>query len=208
MGAALSSLNVAAERERPVLRFVAVGTVAVVLTAAGLARVPFYRGLQQSMATGEPKSGIRTVCREMQVRANELLIAAPDYLAPTVWYYCGSESRIKGYVRWNDAVRMDLRQYAREWTSPDALQRTLGAIEKYLSSSGQRRLNLIWDPNWDGPPLFFLRRVSRLKEALESRYRVMAEQISPGRVEEVGFLALEADPTSANGVARTGGKTP
>lgn len=168
--------------------------VAALLIAGCAARIPLYREMGRFMMNGIPKSGIRTLCLERTVGDHELLIAAPDYLASTLWYYCGSEKRIRGFVRWEKPTLLNLRGYSAEWLSSDAIPRTVRALELTLRSSGSTQFFVVSDRQWDGPPLFFRKHVTSLQDALEKRYPLLEEMRYEGRMERIDLALFSALP--------------
>jgi hypothetical protein len=179
-----------AARGRPWLGTLALVGILGVAVAAFLARGELYGALSERRS--QPKSGIRTLCREHPPRADQLLVAAPDYLAPTIWYYCGGKGELHGFVRWKDPVLFDPREYAVLWRSPDAARRTLLQIEEALHGLGQARFEFVWENAPAGPPLFYSRRIRALRELLSEDYDELRLGQYVGRIESVNMSILSA----------------
>lgn len=202
-GAAVAGAWNAARRRSALVR-IAVG-IAILFLVFGscIMRAPRYREMRELMAGGVPKSGIRTLCRDRKIGNKVLVIAAPDYLASTVWYYCRSEERIRGFATWENPTLVDLRGYSQRWSSPSAPAQTVDAVERFLAQRRQGSFFLVWDRHSDGPPLFYLRRVTAFKRVLEERYSTAAAGLYDGRLEKIGFAKLrDGRPTDRSGVPR------
>ena len=107
----------------------------------------------------------------------------PDYLAPTVWYYCGRPEDLHGFARWNRPDLFDAARYRELWGNPAAPALTLTRIQESLAQHGRSRFRLILEefrrscsrssrPRWrpSGPSSLGLRResVGRFPGRIES----------------------------------------
>ena len=101
-GCVVGGLFDAARGGSSLARATAVLGVLCIVLGTFSSRLDFYSELSASRS--RPKSGVRTLCQSPRLRSSNLLVVAPDYLASTVWYYCGARKDLKGFVRWTDPV--------------------------------------------------------------------------------------------------------
>ncbi|HKF41480.1 MAG TPA: glycosyltransferase family 39 protein [Thermoanaerobaculia bacterium] len=159
---------------------------AALLIGSFAARAPFYAELREASARRIPKSGVRTLCTELSPGQKDLLIAVPDYLATTLWFYCGPNPQLRGAALWQNALLLDWRTYGPAWTSPLLVPTALDLIEKHVASQRPSRLVLIRDTiAARGTALSFPARMRALRRAIESRFPPARESTFPGRVESV-----------------------
>jgi hypothetical protein len=173
---------------RPVLRGVAGLGAAALVVGSFLSRADFYA---DSFARRDlPKSGIRSVCRNRQLNSNDLVVVAPDYLALTVWYYCGRREDLHGFVRWDGAVLLDLKNYAKRWSDPSAVADAVSKIEATLRRSGRSAFELVFDDTQIEPPLQYGLRVRKFRAELARLFNTTLIGQFPGRIESVKAMTL------------------
>ena len=184
-------------------------SILVLLAGSFVGQAAFYRELQRSARKGVPKSGIRSMCHQRLLVEKELVIAAPDYLATTLWYYCGPKFTIRGIALWQDALLLDWREYGRIWASPEAVPRAVDRLERLIVSQGlAARFLLVSDSSpARGTTLRFPARIKALRNVLASRYHSIGEVRYGGRIEKVEvteFVLKEArEPPLSRDVTAT-----
>jgi hypothetical protein len=186
-------LSVAGESRRSgglVPRILGIGVVVLFLAASLLAVVPLHRDMLERDRRDLPKSGVRTICRQGGIPSGDLVLTAPDYLAPTVWYYCPPGVDLYGFVRWNNPYLFDPRDYRRLWSDPSAVPTTLKRVS-VMDTETAGGVFLIWDSQGDGAPLFYLQRVNSLRRALSEKYVPVESALYGGRLEQVGLTRYE-----------------
>lgn len=114
-----------------------------------------------------PRSGIRSVFLGHFFQPGDLVVVAPDYLAPTAWYYMPKGTRLKGFVRWDDAVLTDFRGYREKWWNPDAVEEAMTSIVAEAKRSHTPHLLLITDFNFDS---MFREPTENLRAELAHRF--------------------------------------
>jgi 4-amino-4-deoxy-L-arabinose transferase-like glycosyltransferase len=161
--------------------------ILLLLALSFVGQAAIYRELQSSARKGVPKSGIRSLCRQHPFVEKELVIAAPDYLATTLWYYCGPKLTIRGMALWQDALLLDWREYGQIWASPETVPRAGDRLERLIASQGLARRFLLLSDSAPalGTTLRFPARIKALRNALASRYQSIGEARYGGRVEQV-----------------------
>ena len=167
---------------------------AAIVALAGLvagsftARADLYEG--RSLAASRPKSGVRSLCQSRPFATDELVVVAPDYLAPALWYYCGRLESIRGFARWDRPVLFDPRDYAELWNDPASAAGTVARIEDALRKQGRSRFALVLDEPAGGLPPFYGRQVEKLQAELARKYDARSLGRFQGRVESVEALVL------------------
>lgn len=166
-------------------------TGAAALAAAAFAsRAPLYR--ERFANAPRSKSGVRDLCASRPFAAGELVVAAPDYFAPTLWYYCGSGESLRGFVNWTNPELFDPRTYAAAWNDPGAAEGAASRIDEALRASRAGRFALVYDESSAGPPLSYGRLVGELRARLAREYRPRPLGRFPGRLESVEAEELSA----------------
>jgi hypothetical protein len=159
---------------------------AALLAGSVVARVPFYGQLRRLARLQLPKSGVRTLCHELSPDKRDLLIAVPDYLATTIWYYCGSDPVLRGVALWQDALLLDWRAYSRAWASQRLVAAAMELVESQIASARPARLVLVRDATPPlATPLGFPAKIKAFRRAVEARYPPTRETAYRGRIENV-----------------------
>ncbi len=170
--------------------------VAAVLGGAALVAVSFSAraDLYAARAAGgnHPKSGIRSLCQSRPSGPGELVVVAPDYLAPTVWYYCGRDEAVRGFAHWDHPVLFDPGAYARLWTDPAAADRTSAEIVSALRQTGRSRFTLVRDRPAGGLLALYDGQVGKLEADLARTYDEASRVPFPGRIESVEAVGYRA----------------
>ena len=103
---------------------------------------------------------------------HDVIVIAPDYLAPTFnWYYKGNLPQVTfpwgiGRLEWPDYYEL-----AERWQrAAEAVPATLDAVEARLGSDG--RLWLVAAPTEYPHEETYFGQVRRLKQELDTRYRL------------------------------------
>lgn len=135
------------------------------------------------VGNGVFRSGIRALCGKSSFARGDLLVVAPDYLATTVRYYCGPNPTLHGFVQWEHPELPDWEHYTALLRSDDGASEAAARIAKTAAPLGG--FWLVWGESPSGPPLFYPRRIARLREALKSRFHSGGAQLFRGRVESV-----------------------
>ena len=209
VGGLLDTVYRAAQTSRGYVRALCGICVLVLLGGSFFAQVGFYGELQRSAKTGVPKSGIRAMCRQRALE-KELIIAAPDYLATTLWYYCGPTPTIRGIALWENALLLDWREYGPIWAAPEVIPRAVDRLERLVASEGLAARFLVVSDSSPalGTTLRFPARIKALRNGLSSRYRPIREERYVGRVEPVEVTEFEFRGRPAPPLSRDGGTTP
>jgi len=172
----------------PVARRAAFAALGALIVAAFWARRDLYEARWASAA--RPKSGIRTLCRTEPPGPADLVLVAPDYLAPTVWYYCGRRDDLRGFARWNRPHLFDPSDHGAAWRDPAAPARTMAALEREIAEGRARRVLLIREQAPAGLLPFYQPAADELDAALVRRFAAGSPERFPGRVEYVEAVAL------------------
>jgi len=190
-----------ARKKEVLVRFVTLAAIGAVFLGTFVARIPTYRALDAS--EGISKSGIRDFCRSGP--PPNLVLIAPDYLGPTVRYYCGPAITLRGFVEWSDPALFDPRRYAVLWRDPEVVARTVNQLQQAVDSSPDASFVLLSDASDRRPPLFYGSRVEQLRAALEARYTASNATTYRGRIESVQqavFSRRESSESAALGSER------
>jgi 4-amino-4-deoxy-L-arabinose transferase-like glycosyltransferase len=186
---ALSRLMEAA-RGAPAKFRAAVGVALAALIAASFsARRDFYEG-RWSVAE-RPKSGIRTLCQARQLGPGELVVVVPDYLAPTVWYYCGRPEDLHGFARWNRPDLFDARDHGARWRDPAAPGVLISEIEARLRDRNLSQFTVVRENPPAGLLPFYEAQVEKSEAELAHRFEGRSVGRFPGRIEPVEALVYE-----------------
>ena len=139
-----------------------------------------------------PKSGVRSFCRSRPSGSDELLVVAPDYLAPTVWYYCGRDESTHGFVRWDRPTLFDPGSYAEPLERsrrrhPDDL-----ADRRPAPAAGAVPVHApVWTTLRGASPAYG-RQIERLRAELAARFEAIPERRLPGRLESVDAVIMSS----------------
>lgn len=194
--ASMGLLLEAAREAGPGWGSAALAASVAILAVAFSARADFYR--ERFSAEDRPKSGVRSLCRAREFGPGELVLAAPDYLAPTIWYYCAGRASLRGFARWENPALFDPRGYAELWSDSRAVTRTVSRLGEALRETRQSRFELVFDETAVEPPLRYGRRVRELRMALAMLYDEGHRDWFPGRLESAEAATLgRRDPTSS-----------
>jgi hypothetical protein len=188
LAAVLARLMRAAAAATPRARMLAVSGIACLVVSAFVARADFY---EARFATARrPKSGLRGFCASPAFPADGIVLVAPDYLAPTAWYYCDQRDRLRGFTHWERPFLFDPARYRELWGDPGAAEAAVAKIEEALAAGQGRRFVLVQDdpptqllPLFEGP-------VQGLDAALAARFDERPLGRYPGRVESVRAVEL------------------
>ncbi|MGE5412563.1 MAG: hypothetical protein ACM3NW_00185, partial [Syntrophomonadaceae bacterium] len=180
-------LRAASAVPRPVAIATGAG-VACLVVAAFVARRDFYQG--RFSVASRPKSGFRTLCRARPFDSGAFVLVVPDYLAPTAWYYCGHEDRLRGYTHWRRPFLFDPARYRELWGDPGAAASAVARIEEDLGPAPAAAFVLARQNDAAGLLPFYEDRVQALDAALAGRFDERLLGRFPGRVESVRALVL------------------
>jgi hypothetical protein len=186
--AVVSRVVEAARQARPAFAGAALLGIAGLVVSSFSARADLYE--ERLSAANRPKSGIRSLCRARPFGSDGLVVVAPDYLAPTLWYYCGRDESLHGFARWERPFFFDIGGYAEIWRDPAAPARTMSRIEEAIRQQGGSRFALVLDASPAGLPRFFDGQFERFKAEMAQRYEEGSLGRFPGRVESVEALHL------------------
>lgn len=181
----------AAGPSRP-LRVVAVFGAAALVVASFSARRDLYEGRFE--VAGRPKSGLRSLCGARLLPPEDLVLVVPDYLAPTAWYYCRGENRMRGFASWSRPFLFDPGRYRAIWRDPDAASLAAARLDETLAAENRSRFWLILEQPAAGLLPFFAEPVGALTADLDRRYDMRPSGRFPGRVESVLAFVLERGP--------------
>ncbi len=194
LGAVVFSVAVSrvteAVRDAPVKYRAAVAVALAALIGSSFsARRDFYEG-RWALAE-RPKSGIRTLCRARPFLSDELVVVFPDYLAPTVWYYCGRPEGLHGFARWNRPDLFDPGDHGVRWRDPEAPGRVVSDIEARLRDGNLERFTLIRELAPAGFLPFYAAPAAEAEAELARRFEGHSAGRFPGRIEPVEALVME-----------------
>lgn len=163
--------------------------LALLIGAAFSSRRDFYEG---RWALGErPKSGIRTLCRDRPFEPGELVVVFPDYLAPTVWYYCGRPADLHGFARWDRPDLFDPADHGARWRDPKTPGRIVSDIEGRLREGNLERFTLIREQVPAGLLPFYAAPAAQAETELARRFERRSTGRFVGRIEPVEAVVLE-----------------
>ena len=134
---------------------------------------------------GVPKSGIRAASLQGRLPEGGLVVAAPEYLVPTIWYYGAQQECLRGFARWEPSLVPEFRNYRQLWTNAAAVDETLDAIEAELRSIGEKRFWIVSENSVWANPLRLQERSARLVAAAAARFDQVAAREFPGYFEPV-----------------------
>ncbi len=178
----------AARTRSATLRRAALAAVGLLIAASLWARRDLYEA--RSASAGRPKSGIRTLCRSPSLAPSDAVIVLPDYLAPTVWYYCGRREDVRGFARWSRPDLFDPSGHGESWRDPEATAKSLSALDREVAARRPPRILLIRELAPAGYLPFYRQRAAEFEAALARRFDERLVGRFPGRVESVEMYAL------------------
>ena len=165
--------------------------VATALFAAAFVFGCTYSAWADTRDASSLKSGVVAFGRTLPPGTRGVVLAAPDYLAPTVWYEFGSRPGLvldafartdrPAWFRFSDG-------YLDVWTNPRAVERAVVRVER--ESAGQT-LWIVTDPRRKNIGRVPYAKVNLLIERLERARIVTEDRLFPGTVESVRVLRLE-----------------
>jgi hypothetical protein len=153
----------------------------VVLLALWAVRPAVERrsGMVADARSGRSRSLVRDLCREGLFRADDLVIAAPDMLGPTLRYYLPPGVMLRGLVHWDDPAFADFSDYWVRWKDPRLIDETVAALDTDLGSHRVRRILLVYAVGNDNP-LPFRTRTRELRSALTERFPLASSHVYRG----------------------------
>jgi len=172
-------IEILPERWRMPARKLAPGLIALIVFIGSTA---CERRLPRDRA---PKSGIRAASLQGRLREAGLVVAAPEYLVPTIWYYGAQQECLRGFARWEPSLVPEFRNYRQLWTNPAAVDETLDAIQAELRSIGEKRFWIVSENSSWANPLRLQERSARLVAAAAARFDQVAAREYPGYFEPV-----------------------
>ncbi len=158
------------------------------IAASFSARRDFYEG-RWSVAE-RPQSGIRTLCRDRAFGSGELVVVLPDYLAPTVWYYCGRLENLHGFARWNRPDLFDAGDHGAQWRDPAAPGRRISEIETRLRDGNLSQFTILRELAPARLLPFYQAQEERFEGELSRRFEERSAGRFPGRVETVEAVVM------------------
>jgi hypothetical protein len=194
LGGLLGITGRAAHRAGPVELAVAAAGVAILAVATAALGVSAHR--KEVLVARRSKSGVRDFRRSGVLAPGDLVVASPDFLAPTIWYYAPPGIRLRGFVRWNEPALADFSNYPVLWGNAGIVGRTVASIESDLRAVPSRRIVLASAMGAVNNPLPFRDRDAELRSALRARYPRVAVRDFTGLVEGVHLEVFEAPETS------------
>lgn len=158
----------------------------VMYTAASLRILVFC---EQSLS--QPKSGVTRFAPTVADRADKLVLAAPDYYAPTLAYALGGKRLISldGFARSERPQWFRFAQgYSALWSDPRAVDK---ALRRIVQRSGIRTIFFVTQPSRQQSGAIDYGRSYTLLARLERRYRVRADTTYEGSWEPIRVVTLE-----------------
>ena len=199
---ALAGVADAAREASRGFRAATVAGLAALIGGTILARTDFYEA-RWSLAE-RPKSGIRALCRARSFGADELIVAVPDYLGPTVWYYCGRPEGLRGFARWDRPGFFDPADHGARWKDPDAPARLVSRIEERLREKNRESFTLVRELAPAGFLPFYAAFARKAEVELDRLFQRRSVERFPGRIEPVEVFVWEP----RRGAAPTGVQRP
>ncbi len=132
------------EKGVPGLALVVLGS----LVAAGPVYGEAYRRTASKISVYSPaRSGIRRLAASPEFDRNALFIAAPNYLARTLWYYGVPERNLRGFPPMHDITDTEYGLSSPVWSDPNAVARFLQDLRDELSRGQFLRVIVVTDAN-------------------------------------------------------------
>ena len=196
LGAAFTCLAIAGvvsaavETESPRAGGMGRFAVGVVIAGSFLGRLWQYDDIWSRARIGPPKSGVRPAVEYLRLVPSDLLLADPDTLSPSLWYYTKGRIPIHGFPRWDDPLLPAYASYERDWNDPGAARRDLTRLESSVAPRSTRRVVLFFSVA-DTQPSY--RVAKAFEDLLAARFRVTEARWFNGRPEGVHVTVI--DPT-------------
>jgi hypothetical protein len=172
----------------------AAAAAGIVLLAVSAAVLGAARHRSETVLAARSKSGVRDMRRAGVLSPGDLVVASPDFLAPSIWYYAFPGIVLRGFVHWNEPALTDFSDYPVLWRDPRVVERTAASVASELASGRVRRVALASAMGAVNNPLPFRDRDAELRGVLRSRYRRVAVRDFAGLVEGVHLEVFEAAP--------------
>ncbi len=166
--------------------------VAAFLVGYFAAGVGTVQELTRAISRDGAKSGIRTMCRQGVGRGGDLVLVAPDYLASTLWYYCGNAPALRGAALGADALKLDWRTYSRAWLSPSLVRDAVARVR----AEAPAHFFFVMDAGRFGPPMNYSAVERELRSALGAVYGERSVSQWKGRMESVILVEFSRRPDS------------
>ncbi len=128
------------------------------------------------------RTGIRAMLSGLQLRPTDLVVAAPSYLAPTLWYYGVRGPQLRGFPQWEDPEEVDYSRFSEIWKKPNAADDCVSRIVHRVAEGGVDRIVLVTDLN---PTPGVRGATERIKQELASRFPPVAEGTFHGYPETI-----------------------
>ena len=161
------------------------GRVERLFASAGLAVLAFLvlrAGIQKESAmvadarAGRSRSFVRDLCRAGKFDAGDLVIAAPDMLGPTLWYYLPPGTILRGFVHWDEPAFADFSDYREKWSNPVSVESALGSLVRDAPATRARRIVLAYAVGNDNP-LPFRTRTAELRAAISTKFSLVSSVV-------------------------------
>jgi 4-amino-4-deoxy-L-arabinose transferase-like glycosyltransferase len=178
-----SAFKAATRPAPPFVRAAVAAGIASLVVSAFWARIDMYEGRFEVAA--RPKSGFRTLCQARMFEPGELAIVVPDYLAPTAWYYCGRDEKLRGFVRWEHPFLFDPRRNRELWSDPEAARQAVSRIDEALRREERSSFLVLSEETAAGLLPLFAKPVDDFRAELTRSFDVRAMKRFPARVESV-----------------------
>jgi len=180
VAALVTSLDDAAAA-RPRLRLALRGAVVVYLVGSlGTVVWQAPRILSETWA----KSGARTLCRAVHFTANDIVVVAPDAIAPEIDYYAGGQPFVAGFPQWERPKVLDMPRQRTLWNRADAAADAARRLDELVRARHPNRVFFVFNPRVEpGPPLQQKEQIERFYRALGQEWRLEPVGLFAGRVE-------------------------
>jgi len=163
--------------------------VGLVVVGSYLGRLWQYGQIREREANGLPKTGVRTAVQKNHFGPDDILIAVPDTLSQSLWYYTKSGALIRGFARWTDPVLPDYGRYDSDWFDPAAIPNAWAALEKDVADRDAKRVVLFFAVGEYNPSFGCARD---FRDFLLSRMKRLKSQSYAASVEGVQMTIFEA----------------
>jgi len=163
--------------------------IAALVVCGGIAASEAYRYAVSGVARRRPaRSGIRAMLPGLRPGPADLIVAAPSYLAPTLWYYGTGGGELRGFPQWDLPEQVDYREFASIASNPNAAGECLRRIAGEVSRGTIRRVTLVSDMN---PVPVVRRAIAEIRGGLATRYRLVAQGTFHGYPETIEAAVFE-----------------
>ena len=139
------------------------------------------------------RTGVRTMLAGLRLRPTDLVVAAPSYLAPTLWYYGVRGRQLRGFPQWENPEEIDYSRFSEIWKKPGAADECAGRIFRRVAEGGVERIILVTDLN---PTLEVRGATERIRRDLASRFPLVAEGTFHGYPETIRATVFAVRPGS------------